>query len=179
MIIGVVSDTHDHVDIFGKVGAVFKERNVEMIVHCGDWCAPYSVALFTKVMQKLCPNAPIQGVFGNNDGDIYRIIMTLEEQELQVAIQKDLLEITAEDKKIAVYHGTEEAIVQALIASGTYQTVMRGHNHVAHIEAVENVLHINPGTVSSYSNGTILEKASVAIYDSAAHKAELIYFPRT
>jgi hypothetical protein len=178
MIIGVVSDTHDHVDIFGKVGAVFKERNVEMIVHCGDWCAPYSVALFTKVMQKMCPNAPIQGVFGNNDGDIYRTIMTLEEQELQVAIQKDILEFDIDSKKIAVYHGTEEAIVQALIASGTYQAVMRGHTHVAGIEAVGEVLHINPGTVSSYSNGSILEKVSVAIYDTNQHKAELLYFPR-
>ncbi|MFW5703445.1 MAG: YfcE family phosphodiesterase [Patescibacteria group bacterium] len=178
MKIGVIADTHDHVDIFGKVGTVLKDRGVEMIVHCGDWCAPYSVALFAKVMNKMCPNVPINGVFGNNDGDIYRIIQTVESEELAVFIQRDIMELEEDGKKIAIYHGTEEAIVNALLNSGNYQVVMRGHTHVGSIDSVNNTLHINPGTVSSYSNGTILDKVSIAVYDTVAHQAELIFFPR-
>lgn len=178
MKIGIVSDTHDHVDVFGKVGTFFKEKNVGMIIHCGDWCSPFAVALFTKVMNKMCPAIPIEGVFGNNDGDIYHTIQLVETEELAVAIQKDILEIEQDGKKIVVYHGTEEAIVQALLKSGSYDAVFRGHTHVANVETIGKTLHVNPGTVSGYSNGTILQNVSVAIYDSANNTAELIFFPR-
>jgi putative phosphoesterase len=178
MKIGIISDTHDHVQTYGLVGNLFKDRQVEMIIHCGDWISPFSVALFARVLEKTCPNVPIQGVFGNNDGDIYRIIEVLEKEDIHVLIQKDVLELELGKRKIAVYHGTEEVLVQALLQCGTYDAVFRGHTHVPVTEMVGKTLHVNPGTVSSYSQGNILKNVSVAIYDSETNQAELVFFPR-
>lgn len=178
MLVGIVSDTHDHVQNYGDIARIFKDRNVGMVVHCGDWVAPYSVTIFGQVMKQLLPNVPIRGVFGNNDADIYRIIMQLEQQQLPIGIMKDILELTLDNKKIAVYHGTEESIVNSLLWSKKYHAVFRGHTHVAKIEYINGVLHLNPGAVCSYGGGQILSKVSVAVYNTQNNQAELITFDR-
>lgn len=178
MKIGVVSDTHDHVEVFDKVAQIFQQNGVGMVVHCGDWVAPFAVARFAKVMLGALPNIPIQGVFGNNDGDHYHIIQVLEQEGLAVGIEKDILEIPVEGGTIAVYHGTEEKIVNALIGFGQYKAVFRGHTHVPGIAMSGSTLHLNPGTVSSFSQGQILKQGSVAIYTAETNSGELVYFDR-
>lgn len=179
MKIGVVSDTHDHIETYGTIANLFQQKKVEMIVHCGDWISPFSVALFVKTMHKVMPQVPVQGVFGNNDADIYSTIQIVESESLEVLIQKELLELEIDGKKIAVYHGTEEKIVEALLKSTIYNAVFRGHTHIPENSMEGSTLHLNPGTVCSYSNGQILKNASVAVYDSATNSAELLFFPRT
>jgi len=45
----------------------------------------------------------------------------------------------------AVYHGTAEPVVDALLASGTYDYVCRGHTHERVIEERDGTVHLNPG----------------------------------
>ncbi|HDI75587.1 MAG TPA: YfcE family phosphodiesterase, partial [Thermoprotei archaeon] len=39
MIIGVVADTHDNLNKVSKVIEVFKEKNIEIVLHAGDYIA--------------------------------------------------------------------------------------------------------------------------------------------
>lgn len=179
MKIGVVSDTHDHIETYGTIANLFQQKQVEMIIHCGDWISPFSVASFVKTMHKVMPGMPIQGVFGNNDGDIYNCIRIVESENLEVIIQKEILQLEIDSKKIAVYHGTDEPLVEALLKSNVYAAVFRGHTHIPVNGMEGTTLHLNPGTVCSFSNGQLLKNASVAVYDSSTNSAELLFFPRS
>lgn len=182
MKIGIISDTHDHVEGFAQAAILLRRHAVELVVHCGDWVAPYTVVAFGRAVQAVLPNVPIRGVFGNNDGDRVRINEQIRGEKLDIQIASDILELPAgKGKPIAVYHGTEEKIVNALIGYGQYKAVFRGHTHIPavrghQIGSGENVLEVNPGTTSSFSGGRIVDKASVAVYDSETNTAELLFF---
>ncbi|MEJ2607410.1 MAG: metallophosphoesterase family protein [Anaerolineales bacterium] len=67
MIIGVLSDSHDN--IWKLDQALPHLRQADVVLHCGDLCAPFMV---TRLGQGL-PQVPIHIVWGNNDGDTYLI----------------------------------------------------------------------------------------------------------
>ncbi|MCX7996490.1 MAG: metallophosphoesterase family protein [Patescibacteria group bacterium] len=185
MKIGIVSDTHDDVPYFASIAALFAKQSPELIIHCGDWVAPYSVVEFGRAIDAVLPGMTIRGVFGNNDGDQFRILEAIRDEKLNIDIAKDILEIPAEregDRPVAIYHGTEEKIVNALTGYGEYRAVFRGHTHIPKVLMHETrygkVLEVNPGTASSYSRGRVTKRGSVAIYDSEANSAELLFFDR-
>ena len=43
MLLGILSDTHEHINNIEKAKAVFAEKSVEQIIHLGDYCAGPSV----------------------------------------------------------------------------------------------------------------------------------------
>jgi len=42
MVIGIISDTHDHMDNIRKALKIFKEKNVKVILHAGDFVSPFT-----------------------------------------------------------------------------------------------------------------------------------------
>ena len=79
-------------------------------------------------------------------------------------------------KKTIVYHGDDYAILDALIDSQKYDIVLTGHTHTPRNEVIGKTLVLNPGSTSYACEGKIIEKASVAIYNSQTNKAEVVYF---
>jgi putative phosphoesterase len=61
--IGVISDTHDNLEAIAKAVKVFNEKNVSLVLHAGDFVAPFTAKGFKEL------SCPLKGVFGNNDGD--------------------------------------------------------------------------------------------------------------
>ncbi|MEL7671086.1 metallophosphoesterase family protein [Methanobacterium sp.] len=55
-------------------------------------------------------------------------------------------------KKIAVIHGTTEDIVTALVKSGNYDIVIRGHTHKLEVKPGKCMM-INPGEICGYLSG--------------------------
>jgi putative phosphoesterase len=174
MKIGIVSDTHDNIDAFDEIAKIFKSNEVEMIFHCGDWVAPFAVIHLSNAVTKLIPSIKIHGIFGNNDGDIYNTLKVIKEHQLPVTIEKEVYTTIIDNKKIIMYHGTEELIVNALIKSHEYDVVVRGHNHKAEIKTIDNVLVINPGTLSSFFGSNIDHQHTVAIYNTSNNTANLV-----
>ena len=41
MKLSVISDTHDHKDNILKAVSIMNERNVDALIHCGDYVAPF------------------------------------------------------------------------------------------------------------------------------------------
>ena len=63
--------------------------------------------------------------------------------------------------KIAIIHGKDEKIVNALAKSGEYNVVIRGHTHKPDIRKIGTVIIINPGEACGY----LSDKRTIAIFD--------------
>ncbi|MEM2910827.1 MAG: metallophosphoesterase [Nitrososphaerota archaeon] len=135
MLIGIVSDTHDNLDRIRRAVQVFKERNVELVIHCGDWIAPFSVREFKGLK--------VMSVLGNNDGDLLLLEKTLK--EIGSSLEGRFASIGLDGKKIAVIHGEYPELVDALVRSGMYDVVIHGHTHKRRCERFNGTLILNPG----------------------------------
>lgn len=63
MLIGAVSDSHDNLPLIEKAVKILNEQKVALVLHAGDYVAPFTIARFSKL------DCQFIGVFGNNDGD--------------------------------------------------------------------------------------------------------------
>ncbi len=170
MKIGIISDVHDNGPNLLKAIDVFKKKEVETIIHSGDWGSPGATWLY----MNNC-NIKTISVFGNNDKDLYRFFTYKEKYGWDnLEYHGEFADLDLEGKKIAVYHGNVGEITEALVLSKKWEVVISGHNHVPKIEDIDGVLHINPGTINCLRAGKIEENFTVAIYDSKENKAEII-----
>ncbi len=61
MKLGIISDTHDHLDHIRKAAEEFRKQEVDLVIHAGDYTSPPAV--------KALEGLKTAGVFGNNDGE--------------------------------------------------------------------------------------------------------------
>ncbi|MDI6807086.1 MAG: metallophosphoesterase [Candidatus Aenigmarchaeota archaeon] len=158
MKIGIISDTHDHVDNIRKVIDKMKKYEVEAIIHCGDFCSPFAVEMMKEF------NVPVHAVFGNVDGDKFRMLMKKPEN---VTLHGEFVEIELGGKKIAIVHFPE--IAKALAFGGKYDLVCYGHTHVSNVEKIENTLLVNPGELMNLKG-----LPSYAIYDTISNEVKIM-----
>lgn len=90
------------------------------------------------------------GVYGNVDGERSMLKKTAEEMGYSI---EDFQSIELEGVKIALLHGTIEAIVDGLARSGLYNLIVRGHTHKFEVKKVGNTVLINPGEACGYLSG--------------------------
>ncbi|HLP80307.1 MAG TPA: metallophosphoesterase [Acidobacteriota bacterium] len=158
MKIGIISDTHDNEANIQKVVKILKKEKCGMVLHAGDFVAPLTLEWYKGL--------PLIGVFGNNDGDIFRMMRKAKENEVTMA--GAVWEEVVDGHKMIMYHGTEPAIVDALIQCQKYDIVVYGHTHVVDIRTVGKTLVINPGTVHGFG-----EKATYVLLETTTKKAKL------
>ncbi len=134
MLVGVVSDTHDDLDLAESAVELFEDRGAEVVIHCGDVIAPFTAAAFDR-------DFDFYAVRGNNDGE-WALSHAIEEFGTYFG---EMGELTLGDVEFAVYHGTAEPIVEALLACGEYDYVCRGHTHERVLAERGGTVHLNPG----------------------------------
>src|ERR1700733_448388 len=98
MKIGVLSDTHDQGELIRKAVQYFNEEQVAWVFHCGDWVSPFILHFFQELQ------APLRGVFGNNDGDKYRHLAFKKKWGINLEYEERFLEIEIDKRHIAVFH---------------------------------------------------------------------------
>lgn len=174
MLIGVISDTHDHVERMEKAFEIVAERGVGMVCHLGDWVAPDMLDLAEKLAKDIA--VPMKSVLGNNDREVFEIIQSGGNRwDMEIGLQK--MFFTADDTRIALYHGTDANITKEIIDSDKFNAVFTGHSHQPRIETVRNTLWLNPGTVSGIKpGGRKVNTGELAVYDTLANTAQLIDF---
>lgn len=123
MKIGVISDTHGHLD--PRVEKIF--TGVDHILHAGD-------IGFASIILELEMVAPVTAVLGNCDSDIgYRLTETVELAKKKFLVHhiinpRDLSETAA-----------------SRIAKDRPDAVVFGHTHKRFAETLNGVLYFNPG----------------------------------
>ncbi|QCC48499.1 metallophosphoesterase family protein [Halobellus limi] len=138
MLVGLCSDTHDNLDLARSAVETFEAEDVDAVVHCGDVVAPFTAATFDADFE-------FHAVRGNNDGEC-ALAETIDEFGTHHGESAHLtFEGSDGDVDVAVYHGTSERLVDALVDCGTYDYVVRGHTHQRTCEERDGTVHVNPG----------------------------------
>jgi uncharacterized protein len=141
MKIAILSDIHDN--IWTLRSALTGIQDADVMIYCGDLCSPFMVPLLAENF----PN-PIYFVYGNNDGDLFRITRNASRFS-RFHIEGELFLAEMEGKKVAVNH--YDNIALEIAHSGVYDLVCFGHNHRFQIERFGKTMAINPGTLMGYS----------------------------
>ncbi|MCC6016685.1 MAG: metallophosphoesterase [Desulfurococcaceae archaeon] len=167
MIIGVMSDTHDNMVAIEKALKVFREKDLDVLIHLGDIVSPFALEKILEYPAKIII------ITGNNDGDILRL------KELAVkggAILKQFMyTVTISRKKLYLTHGfgskeQTRSYVEAIAMTGQYDIVLYGHTHETTAYLTGKTLVLNPGEVCGYLTG----KQTVAVIDLETLKYEFI-----
>jgi len=157
MKIGIISDTHDNIPKIKAAVAIFNERDVELVIHAGDYVAPFAVRPLNDL------KCQYVGVFGNNDGEKLGLNRVSAER-----IKTQPHTIETDDKKILVLH--EPGELAALIKSQTYDIIVYGHTHEPVIDKQGRTLVVNPGECGGWLTG----KSSIALIETEKMTAEII-----
>ncbi len=158
--IGIMADTHDHVDAIVRAVNFFNDKAVTMVIHAGDLVSPFSAEPLKKL------HSPVKYVFGNNERERERIRKKMEGMDIEIG---DCLEIDYKNVKIVVYHGENPVLLNALIQSKEYDVVVTAHSHMPEISQEDGVMVINPGEVCGHLTG----RKTVAILDVEKMAAEI------
>lgn len=142
MKIGLISDTHDNLDACQKACDVFRREEVKLVLHAGDFVAPFIVPVFSKARIKLI------GVFGNNDGE--KLYLRDRFEEAGFELHNGPYELKLENRSICMMH--EPRCLESLIKSGTFDLILYGHTHEVDIFE-EGTLVVNPGEACGYISG--------------------------
>jgi uncharacterized protein len=168
MKIGIISDTHDQIDKIRKAIKIFRKEKVALVYHLGDMCSPFTLHLYKELP------CSVKAVFGNNDGDIYRH-MRWKPDNMEFFGKFYVDEFNG--KKIALFHGDPNEIVDDIFESKRYDLLLRGHSHLAEIRKNEKTTMINPGTlIENFPENDKHKwtKPSVAVYDFDKNTAKII-----
>jgi putative phosphoesterase len=165
MRIAVLSDIHDNV--WKLAAALESAHDADAIVCCGDLCSPFIVHQMGRGFSK-----PIHIVFGNNDGDLFRITANARSYD-HIRIHGELFRGEFDGRRVAVNH--YDGIARAIAASGEYDVVCYGHNHVYSVTRIGCTLAINPGAVMGATfaaDGSRTDVASTfVVYDTRTDQA--------
>lgn len=158
----VLSDIHDNIWNLKKVLKRVKKEKCEVILFCGDYCAPSVVKLIIEL--KLLTYA----VFGNVDGAHYEITKLVENLPFYHQF-KEMAEVELDGKKIALCHHPK--LARGLAATGEYNAVFHGHTHKPSPPElmIGKTLLANPGEIMGYYG-----KCHFGIYDTKTNKFKRI-----
>jgi putative phosphoesterase len=163
MLLGLMSDTHDNLPMVEKAIDRFNAEKVQLVLHAGDYVAPFVIPKFKRLKARLT------GVFGNNDGD-HELLKKRFSENKNLEIRERFALVTVDGLKIALLHGDEEELLNALIDSGGFDVVVHGHGHNAGVRRKGKTLVACPGEVCGYLTG----KSTIAILDTAKLEAKIV-----
>ena len=162
MKLAVISDIHDNV--WKLASALDAVSDAGAMICCGDLCSPFIVHQMGRGFSR-----PIHVVFGNNDGDLFRITANARHYP-HMQIHGEWFRCEIGGKRVAVNH--YDGIARAIAASGEFDLVCYGHNHVYDVRRIGGTLAINPGAVMGATfaaDGSRTDVASTCvIYDTDA-----------
>jgi len=165
----MMSDTHDNLPMIDKAVRRLVDEKVELVLHAGDYVAPFVVPHFKAFKGKFI------GVFGNNDGDHEFLKRRFAEFDLE--IRGIFAEVNVDDLRIALLHGGElggapgpSELLKSLLSTKCYDVIVHGHVHEAKAYRKGKTLIVNPGEVCGYLTG----KPSVAVLDTKTMKTKII-----
>jgi hypothetical protein len=161
--IAILSDVHDHV--WNLRAALESLGDADALLFCGDLCSPFVVGLLAEAF----PGRPIHVVFGNNDGDLFRIAQNAAKHE-QVELWGEVFKRELGGTRVAVNHFPD--IAGELAATGSFDLVCFGHDHRFRLESRGDTLAVNPGTLLGYDPVSRQDvPATFAVYDTAKRQA--------
>jgi len=160
MRIALISDIHDHRSKLKK--ALEGISDADMLICLGDLCSPFIVRDLGEGF-----SGPIHIVFGNNDGDLFRITKTANSFD-HITLHGEIAELMLDGKRIAITHF--DTVARMLATSDSFDLICFGHNHTYEVSTIGKSLLVNPGEIMGEISGT----SSYAMYSTHTHSVERI-----
>lgn len=157
-IVGIISDTHDNRDSIIKAVDTFNKAGCSLVVHAGDYIAPFTIREFEKIKGNFL------GVFGNNDGEKKGLIAQFSKIG---ALYEPPLEFTHSGKRFVVMH--EPDYLDNYLKNNEVDIIIYGHSHEIDIRKGKPIV-INPGECCSWLTG----RSTVVLLDLSDMKTELL-----
>lgn len=161
MRLAIISDTHDRLDMIHLAVKKMQEKDVEMIIHCGDFVAPFSIPPFEQL------NVPFIAVYGNNDGEKKGLTEKISKIGGIVCYPPLVREVN-NIKFLICHEPIPEESLKRYFSDVKYYVF--GHTHEVVEKEIEGIKVINPGEACGWLTGN----ASFAILDIQTGKVEFI-----
>ncbi len=163
MRIGILSDTHDRLEMVDAAVGRLNTEQVDLVLHAGDYISPFVVPRLANL------RSPMIGVLGNNDGDHHLLRERFAGHE-HLSLRGAFAAVTAGGMDIGLLHGDDRELLQALIRQKAFDVVVCGHTHQAEVSEPGGVLVINPGEACGYLTG----QATIAVLDTVTGDVEMV-----
>ena len=158
MRLGVVSDTHGHVDNTREAVRMLESLRVDRVVHCGDVGSQEVVELFAPWRTDF--------VVGNCDHHPDRLAEVIA--DAGQTCHGRFGELHLDGKRIALLHADDRAKFLEVSENSQWDLVCYGHTHVAAIDRNGRTLVVNPGAVFRAN------PRSIAIVDLSELEASIV-----
>ncbi len=142
----IVSDSHDRRDLLKAAVSEAKSLGAQAVLHAGDVVAPTAL----RPLQEL--GLPVHVIHGNNEGDIYAMMMLAQEPNSVIHYHGMEAGIELGGRRIFIVHYPHYARAMAL--TGDWDLVCTGHDHHADISRITSPVNdrecvvANPGTIA-------------------------------
>ncbi|MBY0585767.1 metallophosphoesterase [bacterium] len=156
MLLGIVSDSHDHLTRLEWALDRCIRENIEGLIHPGDIIAPFAARMLAQMW-----TGPRLTVYGNNDGERRGLALVLPE------ITDGPVLCEWGGKRISVDHYPPDAEHRPITKASL---VIFGHTHQVLVERREGVLYLNPGE----SCGWVTGRPTMALLDTENERVEII-----
>lgn len=145
MRIGIISDTHGHVELTEPAVDVFRNESIEKLIHCGD--------IGSAAVVEMLSEWETHYVFGNTDYDRQTLADAIEENN---GVCHDVFgEVNWSDRKIAFLHGDDSFRLSDTIRNGKHDLVCSGHTHQKNLSRSDATTVLNPGAVYRAAEHTV------------------------
>ena len=128
MILGVVSDTHNHTSNVERIIDIFNTKNVDKVIHTGDITQAKTLSRFARL------NCPLLGVYGNNDLEEKGLAETARKNKFN--FQSPPFSLKIEERKIVIFH-EPDAIDSFVKEHPSIDLIIHGHTHRPNIHELE------------------------------------------
>jgi putative phosphoesterase len=150
--LGVLSDTHGHVELTRPAVRMLESLEVDAVLHCGDIGSIAVVEMFAAW--------PTHFVFGNCDDGSEAFAAAI--RNAGQTCHGQFGDIEFDGVRVALLHSHDRRKFREVIDSGEYDLVCYGHTHVAAIDRRGDTVVLNPG----------------AIYRAEPHSLAVVDLPR-
>jgi putative phosphoesterase len=145
MRIGILSDTHDHLDAMKAGMKILRENRAEMFIHCGDVGGE-------QILDCLAGEKSVF-VWGNCDMD--RVNLARYAKEIGIDCAGDFADLELAGKRIAVTHGHDASLMRSTMAGERFDYLLYGHTHIPADDRNGKLRMINPGALYRAATKTV------------------------
>ena len=135
--VGLISDTHNDIELIKGAVKIFEERGCDIVLHAGDITLPATIPYFQGINIK----------FVRGNGEREYEVMKSKIEEIGGEIFDEFYNFEYDGKSFIVTHGHSRGLMDEILSEKKYDYLIRGHLH-RRIDKMEgNMRHINPGSL--------------------------------
>lgn len=145
MILGILSDTHGDTLRTQTALEIFRKKQVQEIIHCGD--------VGSNEVVRLLSEFPTHYVHGNTDsqGSLRKAIL-----EYHQTYYESVGMLIRKEKRIAFLHGDDWRTYDELLQSQRFDLICSGHTHEFEWQIHGKTYLLNPGALHRTSSPSVV-----------------------